>query len=524
MELRCNIASKKLQAMAYVTERSADAVIALSRARRVHTVLRPVTPDAPSLSGEGYIGKPMYVKWKSCSAEDQFIGAPLGCFGMVLLYRPTAPPADEAAFEKRRVTLVAELDKLARDAKTPPLKRQSLAKLISAVRATTLAKVVDRQQTRSDEAHALDGKESAFEVNVYLDKVYRDYMKTNAVPSAGVPMLAFAPRYESFAAYIDALTGGLPADMPRSGEDMAKYWKGFGKIGHGTGQKGDAWPMYLVAVSPRAQGQVFAYIGDLDLFDAHLQLPIEADRGLLPEDDRVPWRRSVMLDADSRVQFPTEIVNSIFPFFLNDLGADVYHGAHMFWVNWFFPDKPDLTKSLLGTYLDILQSHRQGTADKPGTPLLMVTPACNVCPVFGPSESQVAALDKQIREMGGSGPKAEALREKVELLSGSDKMNWRYDCHGAPTFPAPQGVGTDEAGCSALGGGCTTNTDCCDPEGMRCVRPAPDAGLECVAADFCIAEDRPCSSDADAAPCCMVNGSRMGCADPDDGKGRRCLP
>lgn len=347
-------------------------------------------------------------------------------------------------------------------------------------------------------------------------------MKTNAVPSAGVPMLAFEPKYDSFEAYVDALTGRIPADMPRSGETMAKYWKGFGKLGHPRGP----WPKYIVAVSPRpeAEGKVFAYIGDLDLFDAHVQLPIEADRGLLPDGDKVPWRRSVTLDPESKVQFPTEIVNTIFPFFLNDLGADVYHGAHMFWVNWFFPKDPALTKSLQGLYADILASHRPGKTDKPGTPLVMVTPACNVCTVWAPGPSQVAALEDQIREMSGAGPKAEALREKVEVLSGSDKMNWRYDCYGAPSFPAPQGVGTDDAGCSALGGGCTTNTDCCDPEGMRCLRPGPDAGLECVAADFCLAEGKACSIDSDATPCCMVNGSRMGCADPDDGKGRRCLP
>lgn len=167
MELRCELASKRIQAEAYVTERSANAVIALARARGVHTVLRPVTPDAPALSGEGHIGKPMYVKWKSCSAEDQFLGAPLGCFGMVLLYRPDPPPADVAAFETRRMAILGELEKLLTAPSTTPFKRQSLAKLITAVRAATLASVVKRHTARTDEAHALDGKDSAFEVNVY---------------------------------------------------------------------------------------------------------------------------------------------------------------------------------------------------------------------------------------------------------------------------------------------------------------------------------------------------------------------
>lgn len=467
---RCQLAARAMEARASINGRTAELVTRQAVGRGLYMVLRPVTSVGRGLRAEGYLPKPMYVKQKSCKAEDGFTGGPVGCLGLVLWYKPTPPPDKAQAFEALKKKILAELEKQLGAKDTSPEARERLYRLIHKTRAVTLESAKAWYGKRLKESTELVEGLSVVAVNAMLHAEMEHYLAEDpATLARGRPMIGFKPMYPNEAAY------------------WADHKEAKGKA--------NEVPKYIVALDSETR-RVVGYTGDLDLFDVHVQRAIAEDANVA---DRyrlnlVPWARSqTPIEQEPTTQLPSDVANLVIPLELNQAGADVLHGPHIFWRDWITATShKDMLESV---FTSIVTSHQEHGGNEP---LVLVTPACNLCSVYGPDAKAVAALRKELESVA----KDPGRIEEERTARGPQAMTWNYKCIKDTAIFRPAEAKEDTEACATAGAPCTTNSDCCTNDHI-CLKATPSApNWTCVPKSRCANKGTACALDGDVVPCC----------------------
>ena len=81
----------KLATLVNISVAQAEVLTKLAFTEKKAIIMRPIGRGAPDLRSKGYSPKPLAIKWKTCNHVDEQIGAPVGCFGALVLFPPHQP-------------------------------------------------------------------------------------------------------------------------------------------------------------------------------------------------------------------------------------------------------------------------------------------------------------------------------------------------------------------------------------------------------------------------------------------------